>query len=474
MKELEKLFDRIIQRVNINLRELEFDVNPLVNKLIPMSQMTKFYAFYGITPHHPLNLVFRNANLSGSYFLGKVCVTSSLLYKSDIRGDELKQNGDLFQYQEFDIPVDQDEEISIADSFLIKTLVHNFSHDPETLETFFIRDTVSTHYANIHGSPSDGCFLGPFATVDLTTIRDCVVGEYSYVQAGEISHLMVEPGTVWVRKPDDFNFMYRYPLRKLASYINFIPGRPPQGIFMDFMEERKEAFQLIFNVVNLDTPVGVPDNASLDRFAVIKPRTTIGENVLVAQRAYLQNASLGKGANAQENCYIINSTLEGNNVTAHGAKIIDASLGKNVFVGFNSFLRGRPDARLTIGSDSIIMPHTIIDIRQPLNIPSGHIVWGLVNSSDDLSANSMSLKALAQVNSRICQGDMLFEGNGSNFVSIFQERIHHILEANGAFYDGTTNRGHAQRNQNISFNTLQPYPKGGDKEGLYPTIIIQP
>jgi hypothetical protein len=28
MKELEKLYDRIIQRVNINLRELEFDVNP--------------------------------------------------------------------------------------------------------------------------------------------------------------------------------------------------------------------------------------------------------------------------------------------------------------------------------------------------------------------------------------------------------------------------------------------------------------
>jgi ssDNA-specific exonuclease RecJ len=32
MKELEKLYDRIIQRVNINLRELEFDVNPLVGK----------------------------------------------------------------------------------------------------------------------------------------------------------------------------------------------------------------------------------------------------------------------------------------------------------------------------------------------------------------------------------------------------------------------------------------------------------
>ena len=145
MKELNKLFDRIIQRVNINLRELEFDVNPLVSNLIPIQQMTKFYAFYGLTPHHPLNFVFRHSNLSGSYFLGKVRVTNSLLYKSDIRGDELKQKGDLFQYQDFNIPVDQDEEITIDDSFLIKTLVHNFSHDPETLETFFVRDTVSTH-----------------------------------------------------------------------------------------------------------------------------------------------------------------------------------------------------------------------------------------------------------------------------------------------------------------------------------------
>ena len=474
MKELEKLFDRIVQRVNINLRELEFDVNPLVNKLIPTSQMTKFYAFYGITPHHPLNLVFRHANLSGSYFLGKVRVTNSLLYKSDIRGDELKQSGDLFQYQEFEIPVSQDEEICIEDSFLIKTLVHNFSHDPETLETFFVRDTVSTHYANIHGSPSDGCYMGPFSTVDLTTIRDCVVGEYSYVQAGEISHLKIAPGTVWVRKPDDFNFMYRFPLDQLANYIYFAPGSPPQGIFMDFVEDRKEAFQQVYNVVNIDQPVEVPKNASLDRFAVIKPKTTIGENVLVAQRAFLQNATLGKGANAQENCYIINSTLEGNNVTAHGAKIIEASLGKNVFVGFNSFLRGRPNARLTIGPDSVIMPHTIIDIRQPLTIPPGHIVWGLVTDEAELEANSMSLKALSQVNTRICKGRMLFEGSGKTFVTAFQERIHHILEANGAMYDGKTNRGHAQRNQNISFNTLQPYPKGGDQEGLYPTIIIQP
>jgi carbonic anhydrase/acetyltransferase-like protein (isoleucine patch superfamily) len=473
MKELEKLFDRIIQRVNINLREQAFDVNPLVRKLIPPEQMTKFYAFYGITPHHPLNLVFKHSNLSGSYFLGKVRVTNSLLYKSDIRGDELKKNGDIFQYRGFNISVDQDEEISIEDSLLIKTLVHNFSHDPETLENFFIKDTISTHYANIHGSPTNGSFLGPFATVDLTTIQDCVVGAYAYVQAGEVSHLKIDPGTIWVRKPGIFNFMYRYPRNRLNNYIHFGAGNPPQGVFMDFVEDRKEAFQRVFNVVNIEHPVMVPASASLDRFAVIKPKTRIGDNVLVAQRAFLQNSVLGRGANAQENCYIINSKLEGYNVTAHGAKIIEADLGTNVFVGLNSFLRGRPNARLTIGPDSIIMPHTIIDSRSPLAIQPGHLVWGLINDADDLKSNSMSLKAFSKIDTRICIGSMLFEGSGGSFVSVFKERIQHILETNGAFFDGNLNRGHAQHNQNISFNTIQPYPKG-DKEGLYPTIIIQP
>ena len=176
MKELTKLLDRIIQRININLRELEYDVSPFIKNLVGLNQMVKFYAFYGITPNHPLDLVFRHSSLAGSYFLGKIRTRNSILYKTDIRGDELKQQGDVFHYQKFDIPITRDEGIDIEDSFLIKTLVHNFSHDPETLEKFFIRDTVSTHYANIHGSPIDGSFLGPLATVDLTTMRDCVIG----------------------------------------------------------------------------------------------------------------------------------------------------------------------------------------------------------------------------------------------------------------------------------------------------------
>jgi len=458
MKELTKLLDRIIQRININLRELDYDISPFIKNLVPLNQMVKFYAFYGITP---------------SYFLGKIRTRNSILYKSDIRGDELKQQGDVFHYQKFKVPITRDEGIDIEDSFLIKTLVHNFSHDPETLEKFFIRDTVSTHYANIHGSPIDGSFLGPFATVDLTTMNDCVVGTYSYIQAGEIGHLNIDPGTIWVRSPGEFNFLYRYPFNKLNHYINFIEGRLPQGFLMDFVEDRKEGFQRVYDVVNIEQSVPVPDSASLDRYAVIKPKTSISENVLIAQRAYLQNAWLGPGANAQENCYIINSRLEGCNVTAHGAKIIEADMGKHIFVGFNSFLRGRVDSRLTIGEESIIMPHTIIDIKKPLTIPPGHLVWGLITNSEELETNSMALKDFSRIDDGLIKGNMSFEGSGAGFVTAFRERIHHILEANGAFFDGKKNRGHAQKNQNISFNTIQPYPDG-ELQGLYPTILIQP
>ncbi len=473
MPELKKLLDRIIQRVNINLRELGYDAGPFVQGIIPFNQMVKFYAFYGITPHHPLNFQFRHSNLSGSYFLGRCRVTNSLLYKSDIRGDELKKKGDVFRFQNFEIPISEDEQIDIENSFLIKTLVHNYSHDPETLEKFFIQDVISLHYANIHGSPSEGCIFGPFSTVDLTTIHDCVIGAFSYIQAGEISHINIDPGTIWIRNPGKFNFLYRYPKERLANYVYFNTGSPPQGLFIDFVEDRKEAFQRVFDVVNIESTHSVPSSASLDRYAVIKPHTHIGENVLVAQRAYLQNAWLGKGANAQENCYIINSRLEGFNVTAHGGKIIEADLGQKVFVGFNSFLRGRPDCRLTIGKESIIMPHTIIDIREPLTIPPCHLVWGLVTNKQELETNSMPINAFSKIENRFSKGDMIFEGTGADFVSAFQNRINHILEANGAFFNGTENRGHAQKNQNISFNTIQPYPEG-ELEGLYPTVIIQP
>lgn len=473
MKELEKLYKRIVQRVNINLRELNFDISPFADALVPPDQMSKFYAFYGITPDHPLDLHFEHSALAGSYFLGKCRVKNSFLYKSDIRGDELKRKDDTINFNNLTLTLTKDEIIDVEESVLVKTLVHSKSHDPETPEKFFIKDTMAMDYAIIHGAPSLGCFLGPFATVDLTTMRDCVIGGYSYVQAGEISHLKVEPGTIWVNSPGNFNFFYKHPREILEQYVSLSPDKVPWGILIDFIEERKDQFQRVFDFVNLAEIESVPDTASLDRYAVVLPNTKIEDNVLVSQRAYLENSILGKGANAQENCFIINSHLQGCNVTAHGAKIVEADMGLNVFVGFNSFLYGKKDSRLKVGKDCVIMPHTIIDIDQALEIPEGQLVWGLIRNKEELITNSMPLEQLASVESSFTKGKMHFEGTGAMFVQAFRNRIQHILEANGAFFENDENAGHAQRNQRLSLNTIQPF-QFGEMEGMYPSIRILP
>lgn len=465
--------ERTIQRVNVNLREPLFDVGPYVRDLVPWNQLLKFYAFYGFTIHHPLNFHFRRSNLSGSYFLGNCHVSDSILYKCDIRGDELKRKGDILHFEGFDIPLHEDETIRINDSFLIKNLVHNNSHDPEDLEDFIIRNTVSAHYTNIHGSDVEGCFLGPFSTVDLTTIHDCVIGEYVYLQTGELSHRQVPAGTVWVKSGDRFDFSYCHDPEDLKHYINFEPGSQPQGLFMGFIESRKADFQRIFDVVNLDSPFSIPEGASLNRYAVIKPKTRISRNVLVAQRAYIENSFMGEGSNAQENCYIIDSNLRANNVTAHGAKIVHADLGDKVFVGFNSFLKGSEDAPLVIGEKSIVMPHTIMDLTEKVEIPAGQLVWGCIRNQRDVARNSIPLAELAAVSGEYNHGSMGFKGEGRLFVDGFRHRIEHILEANGAYCDGSIRKGHAQQSQDISYNLIQPYQEG-ELKGLYPTIDIHP
>jgi len=476
MNKLEKLLGRIIDRVNISLREFDFDAaayREYLRDYIPLHQLIKFYAFYGVTAHHPFNFHFRGSNLSGSYFLGNCMVDHAILYKSDIRGDELKSKGDTINYQGVDIALDLDEKIRIQDSILIKTLVHNCSNDPANPELFLIKNTASTPYANIHGSLVEGCFLGPFATADLTRLHGCIIGTYAYVQAGELWKQQIGNGRVWIRNDDIFDFSYRFPPKILDRYIHFKIGQQPTGVFIDFIRKRKEEFQRIFDAVNLKPPAMVPKSASLSRYAVVRPRTQIGENVLVAQRAYLENSLLGNGANAQENCYIINSRLAGNNVTAHGAKLVHTRLSKNVFVGFNAFLRGTADCQLDIGKGSIVMPHTVIDLKQPVAIPADHLVWGHIQKPNDLKDHTVSLKKLAAVRGQKTIKNMQFRGNGAAFVQSFRQRIQHILEANGAYFDGKKNRGHAQQEQNVSFNIIQPYPMG-TKKGIFPTMDIRP
>lgn len=473
MKELEKLIERVINRININLREPAFDAGPYLRGLVPLRQFSRFYAFYALTPHHPLHFRFHGSSLGGSYFLGKCMVDHAVLYKSDIRGDELKCRGDVYSYGGLEIPLHDDEVIHIKDSYLVKTLVHNYSHDPENLEEFLICNTASLHYANIHGSTVEGCFMGPYSTVDLTTLHDCVIGAFAYVQVGEMSHEFVPEGEIRIKGGNRFSFTYRFDGDLLKTYISMEPGRVPQGILMDFMEDRKAEFQRIFEVVHLKAPVPIPAGSSVSRYAVVKGDTHIDTNVLVAQRAYLEDAWLGKGANAQENCCIIQSRLEGEDVTAHGGKLVRAHLGRKVFVGFNSFLRGMEGAPLAVGENSVVMPHTIIDLQEPLEIPPNHLVWGLIRNRQDLETHSIGLEAFSKISGRHELGRMCFEGEGAAFVDGFRHRIDHILEANGAYFDGRSNRGHAQKDQDISFNMIQPYPKGRLK-GLYPTIDIRP
>lgn len=473
MKGLDELINRIIDRVNVNLIEPAFDVGPYVRKVIPLEQFVRFYAFYGLTCHHPLHFHFNHSNLAGSYFLGKCTVDHSILYKTDVRGDELKGKGDTFNRKGLKIPLHDDEVIRIKDSYLIKNLVHSNSHALESPDEFVIKNTVSMHYANIHGSPMVGAFLGPFSTVDLTAVHDCIVGEYAYVQTGELAHRSVEPGRVWVRSGNDFEFSYRFPPEVLKRYVAFETGNKPEGILMDFVESRKGDFEKVFDNVRSIHPIPVPNGSALSRYAVVKGRTEIGENVLVAQRAYLEDAYVGKGSNAQENCYILHSRLEGSDVTAHGGKIIHAQLGRHVFVGFNSFLRGRADYELEIGEGSIVMPHTIIDLEEPLRVPEKQLLWGHIRNRKDLEQHSLSLEKLSQTTGKIELGNMRFEGNGAHFVEAFEHRIHHILESNGAFFDNMKYHGHAQRGRIIAFNTIQPYPDGPLK-GIYPTIDIRP
>ncbi|ABB40433.1 hexapeptide repeat-containing transferase [Oleidesulfovibrio alaskensis G20] len=473
MTQLELLLERIIDRVNVNLRHQKFDVGDYVRRQTPHLHYSKFYAFYGLSADDPVHFHFKNSSLAGSYLLGRVNVLHSALYKSDIRGDELKRKGQHFVCDGKMIPLHDDEVITIKDSFLNKTLVHSNSHDPESPEEFTIRNTVAMPYANIHGSLTEGSFIGSFATVDLSTIHNSVVRYFSYVQTGELVGKCVEPGQIWIKSGDELEFHYSFDKAILDKYISQEAGSCPTGVLMEFVEVRQEDFEEVFASGHMASGAGSASGASVSGYAVIKGDTVIGENVLVSQRAYLDNAWMGKGSNAQENCYIINSRLERNCVTAHGGKIINAHLGDMIFTGFNSFLQGSESSPLKIGDGCVVMPHTIIDLEEPLEIPAGHLVWGYIRNKADLAAHSISFEEFAKVDGEVTMGRMTFRGKGGPFLDSFKKRIKRILSENGAFFDGSEGTGHAQKGKNFTFNIIQPY-QDGDPRGMYPTILIQP
>lgn len=472
MEALETLLKRIIERVNINLRVMGFNAEPYIRSIASVEDIVDYCALCGLSTEHPLHFSFSHSSLPGSYFLDRCSVDSSVIFKSDVRGDELKRKGDAFEVDGQPIPLYGDEEINIKSSFMANTLVHNYSHDPNTPEIFHIHNTATMPYSNVHGAPVNGAFLGAGATIDLTTVHSCVVGEYAYIQTGEMAHHYVKPGQIWVGA-GSFDFKYLYDPEILSKYISHKPGEPVKGEIIDFIAAREPEFQTAFDSLQHARNGGLPQWSALSPYALIKGQCEMGKNVFVAQRSYLDNSFLGEGSNAQENCFIINSNLEAFDVTAHGGKIINADLGKKVFVGFNSFLKGSKDYRLRIGAGSIVMPHTIIDLEEAVEIPEKTLVWGYIRNDEDLKGNSISMERLAGIADEHHQGRMSFFGKGADFVHAFTHRIEHILEANGAFFDGDCSRGHAQCSRNISFNIIQPYPDGG-KRGMYPTIDIRP
>ncbi len=368
-------------------------------------------------------------------------------------------------------PLVDDEVISIRDSILYKTLVHNHSHNMESPEEFAIRNTIAAHYANIHGSTIMGSFLGAFATVDLMNLHSCVVGEFSYIEVGELFHRKIAPGTIWIKHPE-FEIKYRFDKKILSNYVGISKSGCPMGKIYDFVVQREEDYEHLFEVVNMEE-VKTPTGSSVNRYAVVKKHTTIGKNVLVSQRAFVENSTMGDGSNAQENSYIINSLLEGLNVTAHGAKVIETRVGKRTFLGFNSFLYGKSHAKITIGKECVVLPHTIIDTKEPIEIPDNHLVWGFIESAKDLQANMISLEDLKTIKKTTKIGNMKFGGSGAAIIGSYMARINHILLDNGAFFEDGTNQGHAQIGQDIAFNILQPYCTG-EKMGLYPSLVIQP
>lgn len=473
MIQVEKLIDRVIIRVNINLKKFDFDVTPYSKAVIPLNhnRMTMLNAFYGISSRHPVYFNFTSCNLAGSSFLGKCVIDHSVLYKTDVRGDELKKKGETFNFQDIDMSIDDDEVIRICDSLLIKTLIHNSSHNPEAPEEFLIRNTVSGFYANIHGSPVEGCYLAPFSTVDRTTLHACIIGAFSYVQVGDLFDSRIPDGTIWF-KDEDFEFKYTYSPEVLAKYIKNTSGERPTGILMDFAEKRKNIFQRHFDATN-DRP-SVLNEYALNPYAHVSVETTLSNTARISQRCYVENTWMGPGTTIEENSYIINSHLEKNNIAQHGSKIIHAWIGEKVSVGFNSFLRGKPGKSLTIGQGCMIMPHTIIDIEESLEISENLVVWGFIRNSSDLATNSLSHSDFENIDHDVTLGNMRFKGNGKALIQAFKRRTDDTLKAGSDFSDENEQKKSPNRKHpDISYNMIQPYRTGKNK-GLYPSINIRP
>lgn len=450
--------------MNVNLSEHDFNTDHFVHSLTDPDKLLEHCASYEATPQASHLMNFHECNIAGSYFLGNCRVDKSVVYKSDVRGDELKKKGDSAIHSKA-VTLSDDEFITITNSFLYKTLIHSKSYNPETPEEFFIKNTAAAHYTTIHGSTLEGCYIGAFATVDRTSLHACLVGEFSYLQSDDLFHREIERGTIWVDN-ENYSFRYTYPQKILDRYISLNKDFQPTGLLYEFTEKRKADLERVPQKTKQALETQSP--SALNRFAVIKGKNKIGKRVSICQRAFIENAEIADNSTVQENSYIINSKLSDFNIIAHGGKVINATLGTHVFTGMNSFINGNENSGIIIGDGCIIMPHTIIDPKQAVEIPAGRLIWGFIGSQEDVEMQSISLNELARVNGekQLHIGNMVFEGQGAAFVDCLRGRINQTPESIG------TRSDRLQNSKNTSVFIIQPYGSG-PKTGIYPTIKIE-
>ena len=446
MTGLAELKQQIFRQVGAKLQARNFDPTPFSDYKSQALIQDKG-AFLALTDYHPAEYRFSKSCLGGSFFLGCIEVTSSIILSSDLRGDELRE----------------EEVLDIENSFLDRTVVHSHGQDLVEPDRFPVKNAICMPWTNLHGAPVDGVFLKAGATLDLTSATGVVIGEYSYIQTGRLKGLTTPPGTVWIRVGDAFEFTYQFDPEVLSRYISQKPGHDAHGVIPEFLHARRPSFKA------QQPELELPSGTCVGPGSMVLGNTTLGPNVFVAQRVRLENSFLGPGANAQENCILINSRLDGHDITAHGGKLINAHLERKVFTGFNAFIRGAADQSLHVGRESIIMPHTIIDVDHALKIPPRTLVWGFIGSEADLAENSASLEELVRHKERMARGRAVLKGRAGDFVAAFQHRIEHILEENGALFDGSGSHGHAQKSGNMTLSEICPYP-GGIKQGLCPDL----
>ena len=459
MEQLNQLIDGISRRVSLNLTEYDFDTDHFVHSVTDQAKLLECCASYDATSQIPFQLNFHECNIAGSYFLGNCRVDKSVVYKSDIRGDELKRKGDSAIHSKYTLS--DDEVISITNSFLFKTLIHGKSYNPETPEEFFIRNTAAAHYATIHGSTLEGCYIGAFATVDRTSLHACLVGEFSYIQANDLFHKELKRGTVWFEN-EHYSFRYTYPETILDRYISHGNDCQPTGALYEFTEKLNIELEKM-PPQSADIPIDTSHPYFINHFAVINGETEIGKGVSICQRVFIEKSEIGDNATALENSCIINSKLSNHTIITHGVKVIYTTLGKNVFTGMNSFLNGKEDADISIGDGCIIMPHTIIDPVESIKIPSDQLIWGFISTQEDVATHSVSLKELNQTK-KISMGNMTFEGKGHAFVDALNHRTDLIPQ--------DRNDNSIQDSENTSVFVIQPYGTG-PKTGIYPTLKIE-